>query len=115
MDEKRINEKLAGASPDEILAWALKTFPYRIGMTTSFQNSGVVLIDMIRRIAFGFPDLLHRYGIPFPGNPGIQGAFDPGMEPERPHHHPADEPGEAREGARTAPVRAGPGPVLPDQ
>ena len=66
MDEEKINEKLAGASPDEILAWALKTFPYRIGMTTSFQNSGIVLLDMIRKIAFGFPVFFIDTGFHFP-------------------------------------------------
>lgn len=28
MDLERINVSLAGAGPEEILAWALKTFPY---------------------------------------------------------------------------------------
>ena len=66
MDLEKINASFAGATPEEILAWALKTFPYQIGMTTSFQNSGIVLLDMIRKIAFGFPVFFIDTGFHFP-------------------------------------------------
>ncbi len=66
MDLKKINADLAWAEPEEILSWALKSFPYQVGMTTSFQNSGVVLIDMIRKIAFSFPIFFIDTGFHFP-------------------------------------------------
>jgi phosphoadenosine phosphosulfate reductase len=66
MDLKAINDDLAGADAPDILAWALKSFPYQVGLTTSFQNSGIVLIDMIRKIAFGFPIFFIDTGFHFP-------------------------------------------------
>jgi len=66
MDLSETNDRLRDADPETILAWAFKTFPYRIGMTTSFQASGVVLLDMIRRLAFGFPVFFIDTGFHFP-------------------------------------------------
>jgi phosphoadenosine phosphosulfate reductase len=66
MDLKVINAGLEGSSPEEILAWAFRTFPYRLAMTTSFQNSGIVLLDMIRKMAFGFPVFFIDTGFHFP-------------------------------------------------
>jgi phosphoadenosine phosphosulfate reductase len=66
MDLKDINARLAHAEPEEILGWAFKTFPYRLGMTTSFQASGLVLLHMIRKIAFGFPVFFIDTGFHFP-------------------------------------------------
>jgi phosphoadenosine phosphosulfate reductase len=66
MDLEAINATLKDASPEEILAWAFRTFPYRLAMTTSFQNSGVVLLDMIRKMAFGFPVFFIDTGFHFP-------------------------------------------------
>ena len=66
MDLERINADLAGAEPDKILSWALRTFPYQVAMTTSFQNSGVALIHMVRRLAFGFPIFFIDTGFHFP-------------------------------------------------
>jgi phosphoadenosine phosphosulfate reductase len=66
MDLNEINGQLKDADPETILVWAFKNFPYRIGMTTSFQASGVVLLDMIRNIAFGFPVFFIDTGHHFP-------------------------------------------------
>jgi phosphoadenosine phosphosulfate reductase len=66
MNLQEINAKLEGAEPEEILSWALKSFPYQVAMTTSFQNSGVVLIHMVRKIAFGFPIFFIDTGFHFP-------------------------------------------------
>jgi phosphoadenosine phosphosulfate reductase len=66
MDLEKINASLTGAGPEEILAWALKTFPYQVAMTSSFQNSGVVLMQMVRKLAFGFPIFFIDTGFHFP-------------------------------------------------
>jgi len=66
MELKEINDRLKLAEPETILAWALKTFPYQIGMTSSFQASGIVLIHMIRKIAFAFPVFFIDTGFHFP-------------------------------------------------
>jgi phosphoadenosine phosphosulfate reductase len=66
MDLNAINERLADAEPEAILDWAFRAFPYRIGMTTSFQASGVVLLDIIRKIAYGFPVFFIDTGHHFP-------------------------------------------------
>jgi phosphoadenosine phosphosulfate reductase len=66
MDLEKINASLAGATPEEVLAWAFRAFPYQLAMTTSFQNSGIVLIGMVRKIAFGFPIFFIDTGFHFP-------------------------------------------------
>jgi len=66
MDLKEINAKLEDADPLEILHWALAAFPHQVGMTTSFQNSGIVLIHMLRGIAYGFPIFFIDTGFHFP-------------------------------------------------
>jgi len=66
MDLNAINDRLSNAEPEAILDWAFRTFPYQIGMTTSFQASGVVLLDIIRKIAFGFPVFFVDTGFHFP-------------------------------------------------
>ena len=42
--------ELTGASPQDVLAWALSTFPKdRIALCTSLQDEGMVLLDMAWR------------------------------------------------------------------
>jgi phosphoadenosine phosphosulfate reductase len=66
MNFQEINDRLSEAEPEAILDWAFKTFPYQIAMTSSFQASGVVLLHMIRKIAFGFPVFFIDTGFHFP-------------------------------------------------
>jgi phosphoadenosine phosphosulfate reductase len=66
LDFPEINAKLEGAEPLEVLRWALAAFPCQVGMTTSFQNSGIVLIHMVRKIAFDFPIFFIDTGFHFP-------------------------------------------------
>ena len=49
-DVTAFNHRLAGKSPQEILAWALATYHPRIGLASSFGAEDVVLIDMLQKI-----------------------------------------------------------------
>jgi phosphoadenosine phosphosulfate reductase len=63
---KRLNEEFASADPEVILTWAIRTFPYQTAMTSSFQASGLVLIHIIKKIAFDFPIFFIDTGYHFP-------------------------------------------------
>lgn len=63
---QRLNEQLAAAEPEDILAWAIRSFPYQTAMTSSFQASGIVLIHMLRKISFDFPIFFIDTGYHFP-------------------------------------------------
>lgn len=46
-----VNRRLEGASPEEILAWALKQFPGKVTLACSFGGvSGMVLLDMTLKL-----------------------------------------------------------------
>ena len=47
MDLKNVNAGLAGKSPQDVLAWALKEFKGKIALASSFGAEDVVLIDML--------------------------------------------------------------------
>lgn len=66
MDLKKLNEKFRSSEPEEILDWTIKAFPYQAAMTSSFQASGIVLIHMIRKLAFDFPVFFIDTGFHFP-------------------------------------------------
>jgi thioredoxin-dependent adenylylsulfate APS reductase len=43
--------RLSGAAPETVLGWALQTFPReRLALSTSFQDEGMVLLDMAVRL-----------------------------------------------------------------
>ena len=44
---RHINERLQGASPQEVLAWALERLHPNVGLASSFGAEDVVLIDML--------------------------------------------------------------------
>lgn len=50
----QVNQRLEGAPPEEILAWGFETFGPSMTMGTAFGASGMVLLDMARRVC---PDL----------------------------------------------------------
>ncbi|MCU1273151.1 MAG: adenylylsulfate kinase / phosphoadenylylsulfate reductase (thioredoxin) [Bryobacterales bacterium] len=43
-----------GASPEEILAWAIKRYGSSLALSTSFQREGMVILDMAARITTDF-------------------------------------------------------------
>lgn len=45
-DVKRLNDQFDGSSPEEVLAWASENLSPSVGLATSFQVQGMVLIDM---------------------------------------------------------------------
>jgi phosphoadenosine phosphosulfate reductase len=63
---QKLNEQLASAEPEEILGWAIRSFPYQTAMTSSFQASGIVLVHMLRKISFDFPIFFIDTGYHFP-------------------------------------------------
>lgn len=50
MDIEKINSELAAKTAEEILAWALKTYPGRVALASSFGAEDVVLIDMLAKL-----------------------------------------------------------------
>ncbi|MCX6565599.1 MAG: phosphoadenylyl-sulfate reductase [Candidatus Aminicenantes bacterium] len=63
---QKLNEQFAAAEPEEILGWAVRSFPYQTAMTSSFQASGIVLIHMLRKITLDFPIFFIDTGYHFP-------------------------------------------------
>ncbi len=49
-DLAELNERFETASPEQILGWAVTTFPTDIILTCSFQHEGVVIAHMLRSI-----------------------------------------------------------------
>jgi phosphoadenosine phosphosulfate reductase len=50
MDVNLLNKKFEKAQPIEILIWAIENYFPNLGMTTAFQASGIVLMDIIHKI-----------------------------------------------------------------
>lgn len=50
-----LNGRFETATPEQILAWAVETFPTDIVMTSSFQHEGVALAHMLRPIRSDIP------------------------------------------------------------
>ena len=46
-------EELNAMTPEELFAWALRVYGERAGIITSFQDTGCVMIDIMRRTAPG--------------------------------------------------------------
>lgn len=51
----KLNERFKDSSPHQIIKWCMKEFDDNIAMTSSFQISGIVLIDIIRKYKPDFP------------------------------------------------------------
>lgn len=58
--------RLAGASPEAVLTWALETYGDRAALTCSFSGPGVVLAHMVARISPRTPVLFLDTGYHFP-------------------------------------------------
>jgi phosphoadenosine phosphosulfate reductase len=50
VDWTEVNERLAGASPQEVLRWAVETFYPRLTMATAFGPEGCVILHMLAEI-----------------------------------------------------------------
>ena len=47
----RYYDELEDLPAEELLAWAIRTFGDRFAISTSFQKSGMVIVDMAARIS----------------------------------------------------------------
>ncbi len=65
-DVDEVNGRLAGAPPEEILAWATQAFGDEIVASSSFQTQSVPLLHMISRVCPGLPVLFLDTGFHFP-------------------------------------------------
>ena len=52
---EQLNRQFEDASPEDILRWAVATFPNDIILTCSFQHEGVALAHMLRTIKPDIP------------------------------------------------------------
>ncbi|MFQ5351515.1 MAG: phosphoadenylyl-sulfate reductase [Candidatus Binatia bacterium] len=52
---ERLNEQFEDASPEQILGWAVTTFPEDSVLTCSFQHEGVILAHMLRTLKADVP------------------------------------------------------------
>jgi len=55
MDLKNLNSYFKNERPESVLEWCISELYPNVAMTTSFQISGLVIIDMIRKIMPDFP------------------------------------------------------------
>jgi phosphoadenosine phosphosulfate reductase len=65
-DLTKINQELEKKKPEEIVAWALKEFPGRVAMTSSFGPESGVLLHMVSRQDPAVPVLFLETGYHFP-------------------------------------------------
>jgi phosphoadenosine phosphosulfate reductase len=65
-DLKKLNMQFRYARCEDILSWIIENIYPDAAMTSSFQASGVVLIDMIREIQSNFPIYFIDTGYHFP-------------------------------------------------
>lgn len=68
-------QRLAGASPEAVLQWAIETFPGRVGLTCSFSGPGVVLAHMIARLDRRVPVIFLDTGFHFPETYAFKDQF----------------------------------------
>jgi phosphoadenosine phosphosulfate reductase len=66
LDVDRVNRHLAGAPPEDVLAWATATFGDDVVASSSFQTQSVPLLHMISRACPGLPVLFLDTGFHFP-------------------------------------------------
>lgn len=65
-DLAKINLEFEKKKPEEIIAWAVREFPGRIAMTSSFGPESGVLLHMVSRIEPAIPVLFLETGYHFP-------------------------------------------------
>ena len=66
---------LAGAPPEELLAWAVRSFPGRAGLTCSFGGPGLDLAHILSRNAPDTPVILLETDILFPETLALKEEF----------------------------------------
>lgn len=62
LEIQRVNEELASAEPQQVLAWALKAFPTGLYQTTAFGLTGLAALDMIHKLS---PEGMHAVPLIF--------------------------------------------------
>lgn len=67
--------RLADATPEEVLQWALDRYAPRVGLTCSFSGTGVVLAHLISRIAPEVPVIFLDTGFHFPETLAFRDEF----------------------------------------
>jgi phosphoadenosine phosphosulfate reductase len=63
---ERFNVTLASAEAEDILAWAVRTFPGETCLITSFQASGIVVLHLLRKLGLSVPIFFIDTGYHFP-------------------------------------------------
>ncbi|MFZ5817913.1 MAG: phosphoadenylyl-sulfate reductase [Bacillota bacterium] len=86
-------QALAAAPPEEVLRWAIRTFPGRVGLTCSFSGQGVVLAHMIARIDPAVPVIFLDTGMHFPETLALKERFAAQYRINLVEYHPATDPG----------------------
>jgi phosphoadenosine phosphosulfate reductase len=66
LDIDAINDRLAGAPPEEALRWAAGTFGDEVVASSSFQTQSLPLLHMVARTCPGLPVLFLDTGFHFP-------------------------------------------------
>jgi phosphoadenosine phosphosulfate reductase len=61
-----LNRRFETATPEQVLAWAVETFPTDLVMTSSFQHEGVALAHMLRPIRADVPVIFINTRFHFP-------------------------------------------------
>jgi phosphoadenosine phosphosulfate reductase len=61
-----LNRRFETATPEQILTWAVETFPTDLVMTSSFQHEGVALAHMLRPIRADVPVIFINTRFHFP-------------------------------------------------
>jgi phosphoadenosine phosphosulfate reductase len=66
IDIDALNLRFADAHPQDILEWAVATFPHQLAVVTSFQKTGVMALHMLQQLAPTLPVLTVDTGQLFP-------------------------------------------------
>jgi phosphoadenosine phosphosulfate reductase len=86
-------ESLAGATCEEVLSWAIRTFPGRAGLTCSFSGQGIVLAHMIAGIDRRVPVMFLDTGFHFPETYAFKDQFVKQYNLNLVEYQPAADPG----------------------
>jgi len=85
--------ELKGAKPEQILGWALATFPSRAAVTVSFGGGGIVLAHMLSQVDRRVPVLFLDTGFHFPQTLAFKDRFAERYGLNVIDLHPATDPG----------------------
>lgn len=86
-------QSLAGATPEGVLEWAIRTFPGKAGLTCSFSGQGVVLAHMIARIDRRVPVIFLDTGLHFPETYAFKEQFVKQYDLNLVEYRPEADPG----------------------